>query len=82
MRRISIFVGLKTIESAVLLLIGIMLYFMGKWNPFSMEGVEDVWWHYVGCGILHTIIILGSGAIVGFLLYCLIKQNWEWSGRA
>lgn len=82
MRRISIFIGLKIIELATILFIGAILYVVGKWNPLGMTGAGDAWWHYVGAGLVHAIIILGGGGIVAVLLCWLIIQNWEWSGRA
>ena len=81
MKRVSIFIVLKVAELDALLLISVILFFIGKWNPLNMTGVEDMWWHYVGAGLAHTMIFLGGGFILIAILYRLIKLNWEWAKK-
>ena len=80
MNRILIFIGLKIAEiSAIVFIPNYLGVYVDNGNPLLHQGKFDLW----GAGFVTLVVICLAMFIVftvGYLVFLLIKDNWEWAG--
>jgi hypothetical protein len=86
-----IFVVLKLMEIAAVLLGLFLLFMIGKigCNYFYLDEtvskcINAGFWESVGFGFLNVLALIGimaGGLVIFYILYLIIKANWNWARR-